>query len=442
MVIAVKTLALNTKPTVTLKVTGSLDLTYYKKGIKLTETFRNMFGDVDIEYMVRKNNAAPEDFFDYFQEKNDDGEYVLKEDADLKAGDKLTILVYAKNEDVVACSGSVNLTVKRTAVNIRLSKSTLTLNKDAAQILKISYTVSPSGDNVKKADKPIVKVSPEDAVNVVEIDEDNQTIKLTAGDGAVYGKTYKVFVKASEADRAATLNVQIANKTNSRIRLSASTSGTIDPTRDSTKVYVKYRASNFNFVDAVDENGDPVYPEVTVWASPNGRTGWTDVSEKFEIRPSTSRASTYSILKLPEAVLNSELKYQVRVTLKDAEGLDVTPAKAVVKVRAGSCSVKPDRTVTIYKTDLEAGHKFRLTSSDKNLNSVEKVTIADKTLATMYNIEALGDGWFELRPTDPNAKLKSTSIKLNVFVRGMEIRTNAKGEPLPNGTVTLKLTVK
>ena len=444
VVIAVKTLALNTKPTVTLKVTGSLDLTYYKKGIKLTETFRNMFGDVDIiEYMVRKNNAAPVDFFDYFQAKNDDGEYVLKEDANLKAGDKLTILVYAKNsEDVVACSGSVNLTVKRTAVNIRLSKSTLTLNKDAAQILKISYTVSPSGDNVKKADKPIVTVSPADAVDIVEIDDDNQTIKLTAGEGAVYGKTYKVFVKASEADRAATLNVQIANKTNSRIRLSASTSGTIDPTRDSTKVYVKYRASNFNFVDAVDASGDAVYPEVTVWASPNGRTGWTDVSDQFEIRPSTSRASTYSILKLPEAVLNSELKYQVQVTLKDAEGLDVTPAKAVLKVRAGSCSVKPDRTVTVYKTDLQAGHKFQLTSSDKNLNSVEKVTIADKTLATMYNIESLGDGWFELRPTDPNAKLKSTSIKLNVFVRGMAIRTNAKGEPLPNGTVTLKLTVK
>lgn len=441
VVIAVKTLALNTRPTVTLKVTGSLDLTYYKKGIKLTETFRNMFGDVDLEYMVRKNNAAPEDFFDYFQEKNDDGEYVLKEDAKLKAGDKLTILVYAKNEGVVACSGSVNLTVKRTAVNVRLSKSTLTLNKDAAQILKISYTVTPSGDNVKKADKPIVTVPSE--VKVVEIDEDNQTIKLTAGDGAVYGKTYKVFVKASEADRAATLNVQIANKTNSRIRLSASTSGTIDPTRDSTKVYVKYRASNFNFVDAVDANGDPVYPEVTVWASPNGRTGWKDVSENFEIRPSTSRASTYSILKLPEAVLNSELKYQVQVTLKDAEGLDVTPAKAVLKVRAGSCSVKPDRTVTIYKSDLKAGHKFRLTSTDKNLNSVEKVTIVDKTLATMYNIEPLGDGWFELRPSGANdAKIKTTSIKLNVFVRGMAIRTNAKGEKLPNGTVTLKLTVK
>ena len=118
------------------------------------------------------------------------------------------------------------------------------------------------------------------------------------------------------------------------------------------------------------------------------------------------------------------------------------PAKAVVKVRAGSCSVKPDRTVTIYKSDLKAGHKFRLTSSDKNLNSVEKVTIVDKTLATMYNIEALGDGWFELRPSGANTqKIKTTSIKLNVFVRGMEIRTNAKGE-IPNGTVTLKLTVK
>ena len=131
------------------------------------------------------------------------------------------------------------------------------------------------------------------------------------------------------------------------------------------------------------------------------------------------------------------------MTLKDAEGLDVTPAKAVLKVRAGSCSVKPDRTVTVYRSDLEAGHKFRLTSSDKNLNSVENVTIVDKTLAKMYNIEALGDGWFELRPSGANdAKIKTTSIKLNVFVRGMAIRTNAKGEPLPNGTVTLKLTVK
>ena len=70
-------------------------------------------------------------------------------------------------------------------------------------------------------------------------------------------------------------------------------------------------------------------------------------------------------------------------------------------------------------------------------------TIVDKTLATMYNIEALGDGWFEFRPTGANTqKIKTTSIKLNVFVRGMEIRTNAKGEELSNGTVTLKLTVK
>ena len=442
--VSVKTLAKNTKPSMTLKATGSLDLTYYKKGIKLTETFKNMTGDVDIAYKVRKNNAAEEDFFKYFQEeKNDDGEYVLREDADLKAGDKLTVLVYARNEDATACSASVNLTVKRTAVNIRLSKSTLTLNKEAAQILKISYTVSPSGDDVKKADKPIVTVSDENAVNIEEIDADNQIIKLSAGEGAQYGKTYKVYVYASDIDRGTSLNVQIDNKKNSRIRLSAPTSGNIDPTRDSTKVYVKYSASNFNFVDAVDENGDPVYPDVTVWASANGRTDWVDVSDQFEIRPSTSRASTHSILKLPEAVLDAELKYQVRVTLKDAEDLDVTPAKAVVKVKAGSCSVKPDRTVTIYKSDLQAGHKFQLTGSDKNLNSVEKVTIADKTLATMYNIETLGDGWFEFRPTGANvSKIKSASIKLNVFIRGMEIRTNTKGEEIPNGTVTLKLTVK
>ena len=73
---------------------------------------------------------------------------------------------------------------------------------------------------------------------------------------------------------------------------------------------------------------------------------------------------------------------------------------------------------------------------------MEKVTIVDKTLAKMYIIEALGDGWFELRPSGVNVdKMRTTSIKLNVFVRGMAIRTNAKGE-IPNGTVTLKLTVK
>ena len=443
--VSVKALSNKTKPTVKLKATGSLDLTYYKKGIKLTETFKNMTGDVDIEYKVRKNNGKEEDFFNYFQdEKNSNGEYVLLENAAVTAGDRLTIIVYAKVDGEDACSANINLTVKRTVVNVRLGKSTLTLNKDAAQTLKVSYTISPSGDGVRLADDLIFTYSVQNAVNV-EVDKDNQVLLISAGDAAVYGKTYKLTVKAASNGRTSSMNVQISNKTNSKVRVSASTSGTIDPTRDSTKVYVKYSASNFNFVDAVDKNGDPVYPDVTVWASANGRTDWEDVSDLFEIRPSTSRTSTYSILKLPESVLDADLKYQVRVTLKeeDAENLTVTPASAVLKVKAGSCSVKADRTVTVYKSDLKAGHKFQLTSSDKKLNSVENVTIADKTLATMYNIESLGDGWFELRPSGANTqKIKSTSIKLNVFVRGMEIRYNTKGEAIPNGTVTLKLTVK
>ena len=459
--VSVKTLAKKTLASMTLKATGTLDLTYPDKGIKLTQTFRNIIFDKDVVYKVRKNNDPEKSFETFFEDKKDNGCYTLKDGVDeegkalVKAGDKLTITAYAytgENQAETACSASVNLTVKRTPVNMRLSKATLTMNKAADQTLRVSYSYSPSGSNVKKNDTPDIQYSEEGVVTAVA-DKDSQTLEITLGEKAKEGKTYKIYVRATPADKAATLNVQVASLRNSTVKITASTSGTIDPIRDTSKVTLRYSASNYNFADAVAKDGDVLEPEIKIYASEDGKTYDEDheVTDLFKIVRDTKRTGQYTITKLPEASLNTTLRYNVLVGLKKAEMGNltegqVTVAKPTMKVAPGKCSVKTDRTVTIYKGDPTANtYRFKITGTDKNLNNVEKVTVADKTMASIYEIVHLGEGYFELRVYNTAGfatKAKSGSLKLNVFVRGMDIRTNSKGEEIPNGTVTLKLTVK
>lgn len=444
IVVTVKTLAATTKPTMTLKYTGSLDLTYPEKGIKLTKTFRNITFDEDVTYKVRKNNGAEEDFETYFQEKtNDKGEYILKSAAEVKSGDRLMITAYAMVDGKAACSASVTVTVKRTAIQTRLSKSTLTMNRDAGQTLKVSYSFTPNGTGVKLPDEPKVTAPAE---LKYKIDKDSKTIAISLNESAQYGKTYKVTVKASDADtRTATLSVQVASKRNSQIKYRASVSGGIDPIRDASKATLTYSVSNYNYVDSAKKSE----PVIKIMASADGKTYDQNVTEQFNIELNTKKSGQYFITKVAEETLDTTLKYRVEVDMSDADKgsmNNVIPATATLKVAPGSASVKTDRTVSIYKKDQTATYKFRVYSSDKKLNNVERVTVYDSKLQDVYQLVPLGEGYFELRLTGANLeKVKTGSLKLNVFVRGMEVRTRKSGTKtveVPNTTVTLKLSVK
>ena len=436
-VLSVKVLKPSTSPSLTMRLSGTLDLTYPKNGITLTRTYRNMVSPEEEVYTL-KINGKTADFDDYLYEK--DGKFFLYEDTDLKSGDRLNITCSAvMDETTTACSANVNITLKRTLVNMRLSKTNVTLNKDLDETAKITYSYTPDGKDVKKDEEPTWIVTDnrgkrvEDQLDVT-VDADNRTVTVKTTDDSVYGGVYKIQLKATDADKAVTLTVKVATKNNSKVTYTASVSGTLDPTRDSSKVTLKYTVRNY-----VDTK-----PSVKIV---NAATG-EDLTDLFDLETNSKNASQIFITKKPNEVLDPGTKYQVIVDCGKAD-LDedvlnnIKVGTAALKVSAAKSSVKADRTVTIYKADPKATYKFTVTSSDKKLNNVEKLTVKDAKLASVYQIISLGEGNFEIYVAGDNMdKVKSGNLTLNYFVRGMEVQLDRKGNEIPNGTFNLKITVK
>lgn len=444
-VLSVKPLARSTNPSVTLRASGTLDLSYPYKGLTLTRTYRNMVAPEEEGFILKINGKEVSDFGDYFHagdpdsdEKEDAKYYYVNGDADLKKGDKLEILaVGIVDGDTVCTSGKVTLTVKRTPVNIRFASSSVTLNKAMEEEAEIAFTYSPSGKDVKKEEEPIIKVTnnrgiPAEDVLAVTM-EDGKLVIVPDYGTVAYGDIYKITMRNSESDNAAALTVKIATEKNSNVAYTTTVSGTLDPTRDASRVTVKYTVRNFADTEPVVKITDTFTRE--------------DVTGLFDIVQNEKNLSQFFVTKKPASVLDPSHKYTVVADYADRDELDdgslITAKAAVLKVAAGKSTVKADRTVTIYKKDPNATYKFAVTSSDKKLNNVERLTIKDSKLQGVYEIVNLGDGNFEIYvKANSLEKVKAGSLTLNYFVRGMAVQYDRKGNEVPNGTLNLKLTVK
>lgn len=434
-VLNVKPLARGTSASVNLKASGTLDLTYPTKGASLTRTYRNMVSPEE-ETFTLKLNGKTVDFADYLTEGSD-GKFYIADGAELKSGDKLAIRVNGIVDGDVACtSNEVTFTVKRTPVNIRLSKSSVTLNKDMEEQVAITYTYTPSDKDAKKDDEPTLEITDSrgnDATDFVTVENVNGAIKVSLEDGAEYGKVYKVSLKATKDDKAAVLTVKVATATNSKVTYTTTVSGSIDPTRDASKVTVKYSVRNFADTKPVLKIVDTIADE--------------DVTGLFDIEQNSKNLSQFFVTKKPASVLDTNHKYQVVADYAGRDDLSddsfITAKPAVLKVAAAKSTVKADRTVTIYKKDQKASYKFTVTSTDKKLNNVEKLTVKDSKLQNVYKIISLGEGNFELYVQADNMEsVKAGNLTLNYFVRGMEVQLDKKGNEIPNGTFNLKIAVK
>ena len=442
-VLSVKILKPTTNASLAMRLSGVLDLTYPKNGITLTRTYRNITAP-ETEKFSLKINGKDAEFDDYLYEGSD-GKFYLKdtsEDAlvtDLKAGDRLNINCAGMIGEETACSANGNITVRRTLVNMRLSKTNVTLNKDLGETAKITYSYIPNGNDVKRDETPdyIVTDNRGNALQGnpldVTVNKDNKTVTVKTTDDSVYGGIYKIQLRATKADRYVTLTVKIATKNNSKVTYTAAVSGALDPTRDSSKVTLRYAVRNY-----VDTN-----PIVKIVDATTG----ADYTDLFDLEVNPKNASQIFITKKPKEVLDPSIKYQVIVDCGKREELGeeavVISGKTTLKVSAGRSSVAADRVVTIYKADPNATYHFIVTSRDRSLNNVEKLTIKDSKLSSVYRIIPLGEGNFEICVVGTNMdKVRSGNLTLNYFVRGMEIQKDGKGNEIPNGAFNLRIVIK
>lgn len=433
-VLNVKPLSRNTNASVNLRTSGTLDLTYPGKGVTLTRTYRNMVSPEEEAFILKVNGKTVDNFEDYLAEGSD-GKFYIAEDTPLKSGDKLAIKVQGlMDEEAVCTSNEVTFTVKRTPVNIRYAKSTVTLNKEMEEKATVTYTYTPSGDDVKKDALPAMVLTDNRGNETEALDVTVSKGKITVatnGDSA-YGGVYKIYLRASKADKDAILTVKVATSTSSKVTYTTTASGTIDPTRDASKVTVKYTVRNFADTEPVVKITDATTGE--------------DVTGLFDIVQNEKNLSQFFVTKKPASVLDTNHKYQVEADYAGREDLDddsfITAKPAVLKVAAAKSTVKADRTVTIYRNDKNATYKFTVTSTDKKLNNVEDLSFKDSKQGSIYKIIPLGEGNFEIYVRDGSIEqVKAGNLTLNYYVRGM-VHKDAKGKDLPNGTLSLKIAVK
>ncbi len=427
-VLTVKTCKENVKPTLTLKSSGAIDLTYGYSRLTINTVFKNYSGDFEflggtVTETKGKTKIGDGDISKYFTAELD-GKYIYlrkAEKAKLTAGNTYTAALNFKiGDETISASAKIN--VKQTAVTIKLSKTALTLNKLTGDSAVITLTTNPKYYSLGK---PVIKIMDNSGKKSAEGKLDvsysygwdgitfGYKLTVAVNDRTVCGETYKVLVSAGEGYKATTLTVKVPTEAKSKASATLKAKGSIDTIRDNVKITFT-----------------PTYKNTV--SSP--------VKERIEVYSSSGK-KVYSAdgLELTNFNAVSKTKYKAKVVATFENGHTVSSPLVSITVKTGSAKMKVTGTPTLYLKDKNSRGKFTLTSDDLTLNDIDRVVIKDAKNLAMFELYDYGNRQYAIgfkgnTVTAAAAKLKSASIPINIWHTGNN--TNK-----PDATVTLKVTI-
>ncbi len=425
-VLTVRTAKGNLKPSVTLRASGAIDLTYSDSAVTITPAFRNFNGGYAVSggtvtETKGKTEISSGDISSYFSMEQNGNTLTLKkaEGTELTAGNtytaKLTMLL--GGEELTAAA---NITVKATPVNLRLSKSALTLNKLANDSAAIGVTCTTKNYTLGE---PVISVmdksGKQSAEGKLDVSYSGGMLYVAVNDATEYGAVYKVLISAGEGYKAAVLNVTVPAQAKSAITGTLKAKGSIDIIRSGsgiTLVPTYKNVSSAEYTERVE-----VYSSADKFAKP--------VEGVFAIDG----------MKLANICADSRLKYKVRVIAGFANGTEAATPLTAITVKTGAARLTVSGTPVLYLKDVNSRGDFRITSADLTLNGIARAEIKDAKNAAMFELYEYGGGRFAIGFKDgviapAAAKLKSVSIPINIWLDGSE---TAK----PNAAVTIKINI-
>ena len=258
----------------------------------------------------------------------------------------------------------------------------------------------------------------------------NGQITLSLKEGAAYGKTYKVTVRAYDGAPAVTLRVAVPAEKKSNISASIKASGFIDVIREGTVITVTPTFVNA-FVSDVDADSMSLK-----FYRKDGKT-WTEVKGNeipFACDPDENGRF---VITAKESLVHTD-KYQVELVAR-IDGKEILSKRINLTVKMGSAklTVKASDT-TLFAKDKNDRALFWFETKDATLNEVTRVAFKDAKQAATFELIDYGDGTYAIgfKNGKVNEKMvgKSVTVKLNVFIEGNE---TAKA----NDAVSVKLTV-
>ena len=248
---------------------------------------------------------------------------------------------------------------------------------------------------------------------------ENGLLTLSVNEKTVYGGSYKVQLWVTPK-RVTTLMVRIPAEKNSAVTMTARARGGIDVIRDASEVIVTptYR----NCLD-----GASLKKQVKVTWAQDGRNYSQDVTEDFIL--TWAQDGTLHVSKVPGKELALTGKYRLEIL---CEGME-KEAYTALSVKCGTARFTV-ASVSLYAKDANDMARLTITTTDKTVNTLERVELKDARLKGTYEVLDLGGGQFALCLI-PGAKAKTGTVTLNLFCEG---NTTAK----PSGTVSVKVEIR
>lgn len=419
--LTVKTLAAGRKVTMSLKAAGSIDLTFPEKGVALQPKYRNYAGELEnVVYTLalKQGKVTLDAAFDDYLAIGEDGLIRWNGTGSLESGNVCLITMTGELPNGTMLFATAQVRVTQTPVILRLSKASLSLNKRLEEKTQVTVTTSTRGYTLGDVEFLVTdnKNVPSDGLTAAY---ENGLLTLSVNEKTVYGGSYKVQLWVTPK-RVTTLMVRIPAEKKSAVTMTARARGGIDVIRDASEVIVTptYR----NCLD-----GASLKKQVKVTWAQDGRNYSQDVTEDFIL--TWAQDGTLHVSKVPGKELALTGKYRLEIL---CEGME-KEAYAALSAKCGTARFTV-ASVSLYAKDANDMARLTITTTDKTVNTLERVELKDARLKGTYEVLDLGGGQFALCLI-PGAKAKTGTVTLNLFCEG---NTTAK----PSGTVSVKVEIR
>lgn len=342
----------------------------------------------------------------------------------------LLSLTYTLSDDSV-CSCTAKITVKRTPVKLKLSKTSISLNKALCEQQIVDVVCLTKGYNLTEVVWEIIpgKNAAADGLNVEYLN--SGFLRVSANASARPGTSYTVRLRATADDTPVNLTVKIP--AGSTVSASLKAKGTIDVVRGSSSAVLT--PAVFGCAGQVMMEGEYIDLPKQVRIQSSSDSKWrtfADVTDSFVI--SRNNDGTYTIIRKSGAEVDASLKYRAELTFPGLA--DSKPAYTNLTVRSCTAKVEASNGIALYKSDRFSRDTFRLTAADKTLDSIIRVEIKDPKYRKIFEVYSYGNGEFAIgfaNNTVPVEKLPARLV-LNVYTSNAQY---AK----PVASVTLKIQV-
>ena len=422
--VTIKTLAeKNSKPTLSAKVEGAIDLTFPESCAVVRPSFCNYCSGLctleswSVTAMKGKTDLG--DVTDSFEFGYWDGQYRLLAKGDLTAGNTYLLTMTFSLDDGSTYRCSVKVPVKRTAVKLKLSATNLSLNKSVEDMAYLGLQCLTKNYDLKA---PLIS-APE---NLFVSYRDGQLF-VAVNEKTEYGATYRVSVRATQYDAPVTLTVKIPAENKSTVTATLKAAGQLDVIRDSTAITVTPTYKNVLRVPNT-------YWRMDIYSSADNYV--TPVTDLFHVEKTDS--GSFVITRAEGAQINPKLKYRAVLTSKFAE-VTVVSAPVALKLTAGSAKITAQVSDSaLYAADKNSRVDFRLVPADSGLNEILSVRIKNESDRNLFELFDYGSGnyavGFRDGEVDKSLLFGKTSIRLP-----LEVTLDGNGTPGAATGVTLKL---